>query len=159
MQFTFFIPKLTLMNTSIMNFISQKFRDSAVMSQMFVSKSWIWEVSTADPLSSSQTFILSFPPTVPQKFSSPIYLPNESTLGQHLPIFRFLPPRFLAHETSGSKPCDLWCVMNRPFAKNNHMVQNPPCWRAIPQWDIKAKASHAWLLGVSFFWSPNAGSE
>ena len=39
-----------------------------------------------------------------------------STLGQHFPIFLFLPPRFLAHETSGSKPCDLWCVMNWSYS-------------------------------------------
>ena len=31
------------------------------MSQMFVSKSWIWEVSTADPLSSSQAFLFVLP--------------------------------------------------------------------------------------------------
>ena len=32
---------------------------------------------------------------------------------------------------------------NRPFATNDHMVQNPPCWRAssllFPHWDIKTK--------------------
>ena len=32
---------------------------------------------------------------------------------------------------------------NRPFATNDHMVQNSPCWRAssllFPQWDIKIK--------------------
>ena len=68
MQFNFFIPKLTFTNSLlgnmvqyIMNFVSQKFRDSAVMSQMFVSKSWIWEVSTADPLSSSQAFLFVLP--------------------------------------------------------------------------------------------------
>ena len=36
---------------------------------------------------------------------------------------------------------------NRPFATNDHMVQNPPCWRAssllFPHWDIKTKASQA----------------
>ena len=35
----------------------------------------------------------------------------------------------------------------RPFATNDHMVQNPPCWRAssllFPHWDIKTKASQA----------------
>ena len=50
---------------------------------------------------------------------------------------------------------------NRPFATNNHMVQNLPCRRAsslvFPQWDIKTKASHAWLVEVSLFWSPSAG--
>ena len=52
---------LTSLHTSIMNFISQKFRDFVVMSQMFISKSWIWEVSTADPLSSSQAFLFVLP--------------------------------------------------------------------------------------------------
>ena len=37
--------------------------------------------------------------------------------------------------------------LNRPFATNNHMVQNPPCWRAslflFPHWEIKTKASQA----------------
>ena len=32
---------------------------------------------------------------------------------------------------------------NRPFATNDHMVQNPPCWRAssllFPHWDVKTK--------------------
>ena len=35
--------------------------------------------------------------------------------------------------------------VNRPFVKNDQMVQNPPCWRAssllFPRWDIKTKAS------------------
>ena len=35
---------------------------------------------------------------------------------------------------------------NRPFATNDHMVQNLPCWRGssllFPHWDIKTKASH-----------------
>ena len=33
---------------------------------------------------------------------------------------------------------------NRPFATKDHVVQNPPCWRAssllFPHWDIKTKA-------------------
>ena len=33
--------------------------------------------------------------------------------------------------------------LNRPFATYDHMVQNPPCWRAslllFPHWDIKTK--------------------
>ena len=33
--------------------------------------------------------------------------------------------------------------LNRPFATNDHMVQNPPCWRAssllFPHWDINTK--------------------
>jgi len=32
---------------------------------------------------------------------------------------------------------------NRPFATNDHMVQNPPYWRAssllFPHWDVKTK--------------------
>ena len=36
---------------------------------------------------------------------------------------------------------------NRPFATNDYMVQNPPCWRASSllflHWDIKTKASQA----------------
>ena len=43
---------------------------------------------------------------------------------------------------------------NRPFATNDHMVQNPTCLRAssllFPHWDIKTKASQAWLVQVSF---------
>ena len=41
---------------------------------------------------------------------------------------------------------------NRPFATNDHMVQNPPCWRAssllFPHWDIKTKTSQAWITGT-----------
>ena len=44
---------------------------------------------------------------------------------------------------------------SRPFATNDHMVQNPPCWRAssllFPHWDFKTKASQAWLVQVSLF--------
>ena len=32
---------------------------------------------------------------------------------------------------------------NRPFATSDHVVQNPPCWRAssllFPHWDVKTK--------------------
>ena len=55
---------------------------------------------------------------------------------------------------------NLWWVillgnhLNRPFATNDHLVQNPPCWRASsllsPHWDIKTKrpqpAKLDWLL-------------
>ena len=39
---------------------------------------------------------------------------------------------------------NLELILNRPFAINNHMVQNLPCWRAsslllFPHWDIKTK--------------------
>ena len=43
---------------------------------------------------------------------------------------------------------------NRPFATSDHVVQNPPCWRAsslFPHWDIKTKASQASLVQVSLF--------
>ena len=134
MQFNFFIPKLTFTNTSIMNFVSQKFRDSAVMSQMFVSKSWIWEVSHSIPASFLTWFsYLFFPPATPQKSSSPIYLPDGSTLGQHYPIFLFLPPRFLTHETSGSKPCDLWCHELAIQSQNHTMVILTIILRATPR--------------------------
>ena len=42
---------------------------------------------------------------------------------------------------------------NGPFAANDHVVQNPPWWRArsllFPHWDIKTKASQASLVQVS----------
>ena len=55
----------------------------------------------------------------------------------------------------------LWCVsditlepVNRPFATNDHMVQNPPCWRAssllFPHWDIKKKGKSR-LTGSGLF--------
>ena len=52
---------LCLLHTSMIKFVSQKFRDSAVTSQMLVSKSWIWEVSIANWLSSSQAFLFLLP--------------------------------------------------------------------------------------------------
>ena len=46
---------------------------------------------------------------------------------------------------------------NRPFAANDHVVQNRPCWRAssllFPHWDIKTKASQASLVQVSVLMS------
>ena len=46
-------------------------------------------------------------------------------------------------------------LIPRPFAANDHVVQNPPCWRAssllFPQWDIKTKASQASLVQVLMF--------
>ena len=43
----------------------------------------------------------------------------------------------------------------RPFAANDHVVQNPPCGRAssllFPHWDIKTKASQASLVQASLF--------
>ena len=51
--------------------------------------------------------------------------------------------------------------INRPFAANDHVVQNPPCWRAssllFSHWDIKTKASQASLVQVSLFYCPSAG--
>ena len=63
-------------------------------------------------------------------------------------------------EENGTLDC-LILVMNRPFAANDHVVQNPPCWRAssllFPHWDIKTKASQASLVQVSLFYCPSAG--
>ena len=46
-------------------------------------------------------------------------------------------------------------IVNRPFAASDHVVQNPPCWRAssflFPHWDIKTNASQASLVRVSLF--------
>ena len=45
--------------------------------------------------------------------------------------------------------------INRPFATNDHMVQNPPCWRAssllFPHWDIKTKRPEPVKLDVPLF--------
>ena len=42
-------------------------------------------------------------------------------------------------------------LSNRPFATSNHVVQNPPCWRAssllFPHWDIKTKRPEPVKLG------------
>ena len=44
---------------------------------------------------------------------------------------------------------------NRPFATNDHMVQNPPCWRAssllFPHWDIKSKRPEPVKLDLPLF--------
>ena len=44
---------------------------------------------------------------------------------------------------------------NRPFATNDHMVQNPPCWRAsslfFPHWDIKTKRPEPVKLDLPLF--------
>ena len=53
---------------------------------------------------------------VPKNFHRPFILANGSALGQHFPIFHFFPPRFLAHDTSDSKPRDIWCVMNWSYS-------------------------------------------
>ena len=46
-------------------------------------------------------------------------------------------------------------VPNRPFATNDHMVQNPPCWRAssllFHHWDIKTKRSELVKLDLPLF--------
>ena len=60
------------------------------------------------------------------------------------------------HTKAGSyNQGNLMLFNNRPFATNDHMVQSPPCWRAssllFPHWDIKKRASHAWLVDVSLF--------
>ena len=45
--------------------------------------------------------------------------------------------------------------------RNDHMVQNPPCWRASSwlflHWDIKTKRSEPVKLDLSMFWCPSAG--
>ena len=50
---------------------------------------------------------------------------------------------------------DQWFHTYGPFARNGHMVQNPPWWRAtsllFPRRDIKTKASQGWLIEVSLF--------
>ena len=76
-------------------FVSQKFRDSASCRKCHMSQTRFFP---------HRLSYLSF--SLACQSSSLIHLPNGSTLGQHFPIFQFLPPRFLAHETSGSKPCD-----------------------------------------------------
>ena len=52
-------------------------------------------------------------------------------------------------------------ALNRPFATSDHVVENPPCWRAssllFPHWDIKTNASQASLVQVSLFYCPSAG--
>ena len=52
-------------------------------------------------------------------------------------------------------------LCNRPFATSDHMVQNPPCWRAssllFPRWDIKTKRLQPVKLDWPLFLSPTAG--
>ena len=66
---------------------------------------------------------------------------EEMTEGRKAGWANKLKPGPLLSSKSGS------ATGNRPFATNDHMVQNPPCWRAssllLPHWDIKTKASHA----------------
>jgi len=51
--------------------------------------------------------------------------------------------KFIVNNRTDALKADI----NRPFATNDHMVQNPPYWRAssllFPHWDIKTKASQA----------------
>ena len=46
-------------------------------------------------------------------------------------------------------------VRCRPFASNDHMVQNPPCWRTSSllflHWDIKTKRSESVKLDLPLF--------
>ena len=48
----------------------------------------------------------------------------------------------------------LICGVNRPFVTNDHMVQNPPCWRAssllFPHWDVKTKRPQPVKLDLAF---------
>ena len=75
---------------------------------------------------------------------------------QHHSFFRNLPPFLssnrprsiyqyssMAPRLSGQncKFFEFLLSLNRPIATNNHIVQNPPCWRAnsllLPHWDVK----------------------
>ena len=51
--------------------------------------------------------------------------------------------------------------LNRPFATNDHMVQNPPYWRAslllFPHWDVKTKRLQPVKLDWPLFLSPTGG--
>ena len=53
------------------------------------------------------------------------------------------------------------CTSNRPFATNDRMVQDPPCWRAssllFPHWDIKTKRPEPVKLDLPLFLCPSAG--
>ena len=44
---------------------------------------------------------------------------------------------------------------NRPFGTSDHVVQNPPCWRAssllFPHWDIKTKRPEPVKLDLPLF--------
>ena len=48
-----------------------------------------------------------------------------------------------------------FCSVNRPFATNDHMVQNPPCWSAssllFPHWDITTKRPEPVKLDLPLF--------
>ena len=50
---------------------------------------------------------------------------------------------------------------NRPFATSDHVVQNPPCWRAssllFSHWDIKTKRPEPMKLDLPLFWCPSGG--
>ena len=52
-------------------------------------------------------------------------------------------------------------VFKRPFATNDHMVQNPPYWRAssllFPHWDVKTKRLQPVKRDWPLFLSPTAG--
>ena len=56
-----------------------------------------------------------------------------------------------------SLPVDVngFCKLNRPFATSDHVVQNPPCWRAssllFPHWDIKTKRPESVKLDLPLF--------
>ena len=49
----------------------------------------------------------------------------------------------------------------RPFATNDHMVENQPYWRAssllFPHWDVKTKRPQPVKLDLSLFSCPSAG--
>ena len=51
-------------------------------------------------------------------------------------------------------------LSNRPFATNDHMVQNPPYWRAssllFPHWDVKTKRPQSVKRDWPLFLCPSA---
>ena len=51
-----------------------------------------------------------------------------------------------------------WMSVNKPFASSDHVVQNPPCWRAssllFPHWDIKTKRSEPVKLDLPWACAP-----
>ena len=52
-------------------------------------------------------------------------------------------------------------TINGPFATNDHMVQNPPCWRAssliFPHWDGKTKRRQPVKRDWPLFYRPSVG--
>ena len=83
--------------------------------------------------------------------------PRVFHLACHVPSLTGTPRYVIRVQADPMRP---W-QQNRPFAANDHVVQNLPCWRAssllFPNWDIKTKASQASLVQVSLFQCSSAG--